>query len=151
IQAIRDRARGDSRARAVPPPPPDARSFDPREIYAGTEFDVRLQNTLSSATAQVEDRFEATTMVDLRDDRGRIQVPAGSVMRGMISSVTKATRTERTGKLTAVFDRITVKGHAYPIRGTVEQALESEGLKGEAGKIGVGAGAGAIIGAILGG
>lgn len=31
------------------------------------------------------------------------------------------------------------------------QALESEGIKGEAGKIGAGAGVGAIIGAILGG
>ena len=42
---------------------------DPNEIPVGTEFDVRLQNTLSSKTAQVEDRFEATTMVDLRDER----------------------------------------------------------------------------------
>jgi hypothetical protein len=33
----------------------------------------------------------------------------------------------------------------------VEQALESEGIKGEAGKIGAGAGVGAILGGILGG
>ena len=43
------------------------------------------------------------------------------------------------------------QGRAYPIRATVTQALESEGIKGEAGKIGAGAGVGAIIGAILGG
>jgi hypothetical protein len=65
--------------------------------------------------------------------------------------VTKATRLERTGKLTVAFDRVTINGKAYPIRATVEQALESEGVRGEAGRIGVGAGAGAIIGAILGG
>jgi hypothetical protein len=33
----------------------------------------------------------------------------------------------------------------------VTQALESEGIRGEAGKIGAGAGVGAIIGGILGG
>ena len=37
------------------------------------------------------------------------------------------------------------------MRGTVTQALESEGIKGEAAKIGAGAGVGAIIGGILGG
>jgi hypothetical protein len=37
------------------------------------------------------------------------------------------------------------------MRGIVTQALESEGLRGEAGRIGAGAGVGAIIGGILGG
>lgn len=42
-------------------------------------------------------------------------------------------------------------GVRYPLRATVTQALESEGIRGEAGEIGVGAGVGAIIGGILGG
>jgi hypothetical protein len=116
----------------------------------GTEFDVRLQTPLSSSTAQVEDRFEATTMVDLMDGE-RVLVPAGSLMRGVISSVTKAGRLERKGSLTVSFDQITVHGRTYPMRGTVTQALESEGIKGEVGKIGAGAGVGAVIGGILGG
>jgi hypothetical protein len=128
-----------------------ARSSNPNEIPVGTEFDVRLGNTLSSKTAQVEDRFEATTIVDLRDERDRVLVPAGSTMRGVVSSVTKATRTERKGALTVSFDRVTINGRSYPLRGTVTQALESEGIMGEKEKIGIGAGAGAIIGAILGG
>lgn len=123
---------------------------NPNEIPTGTEFDVRLERQLSSATAQVEDRFDATTMVDLRNG-DRVLVPAGSVMRGVVSSVTKATRTERKGALTVAFDRVTINGRAYPIRATVTQALESEGIKGEAAKIGAGAGIGAIIGGILGG
>ena len=165
IDNIRDRARGETTGApppgaaapgaqpAVTPPPAGGRpaSTRPNEIPVGTEFDVRLQSPLSSATAQVEDRFEATTLADLQDERGRILVPAGSVMRGIISSVTKATRTERTGKLTVAFDRVTINGRSYPMRGTVSQALESEGIGGEKAKIGVGAGAGAIIGAILGG
>ena len=127
------------------------RSQNPNEIPVGTEFDVRLANTLSSKTAQVEDRFEATTMVDLRDDRGRVLVPSGSTMRGVVSSVNKATRMDRKGSMTVAFDRVTINGRSYPIRATVTQALESEGIMGEKEKIGIGAGAGAIIGAILGG
>jgi hypothetical protein len=166
IDNIRSRARGDSTGGYTPPagsrsepawPPPSqsqappARSQNPNEIPAGTEFDVRLQNPLTSKIAQVEDRFEATTLVDLNDERGRVLVPAGSVMRGVVSSVNKATRMDRKGSLTVAFDRVTINGRAHPIRGTVTQALESEGIMGEKQKIGIGAGAGAILGAILGG
>jgi TolA-binding protein len=120
------------------------------EIPAGQEIDVRLERELSSETAQVEDRFTATTMVDLYQGND-VLIPAGSTMRGVVSSVSKATRTDRKGSLTVAFDQVTVRGRSYPIRATVTQALESEGIKGEAAKIGAGAGVGAIIGGILGG
>jgi hypothetical protein len=120
------------------------------EVPSGQEIDVRLERELSSETAQIEDRFTATTMVDLYQDND-VLIPAGSTLRGVISSVDKATRTDRKGSLTVAFDQITVRGRNYPIRATVQQAIESEGIKGEAGKIGAGAGVGAIIGGILGG
>ena len=120
------------------------------EVPAGTEIDVRLERELNSDTAQVEDRFTATTMVDLYQGND-VLIPAGSVLRGVVSSVNKATRTDRKGSLTVAFDQITVRGRSYPIHGTVTQALESEGIKGEVAKIGAGAGVGAIIGGILGG
>jgi len=171
VENIRNRARGDSSGGYTPPAnsEPDRRptaspsstgsspagtvghTQNPNEIPVGTEFDVRLQAPLSSKTAQVEDRFEGTTMVDLTDEHGRVLVPAGSMMRGIVSSVNKATRIDRKGSLTVAFDRVTIKGRSYPIRATVTQALESEGIMGEKEKIGIGAGAGAIIGAILGG
>ena len=132
---------GDDRSR-----PPQGNTVIP----SGQELDTRLQTQLSSATAQVEDRFEATTVADLY--RGsEVLIPAGSVMRGVIRTVDRATRTDRKGQLTVSFDQITVRGRTYPMRGTVVEALESEGLKGEAGRIGAGAGVGAIIGGILGG
>ena len=162
VENIRSRARGDVSGGYTPPTSsPDSstggvattgavESSSSDDVPVGTEFDVRVQNSLSSRAAQVEDRFEATTIVDLKKD-GRIVVPAGSVMRGIVSAVTKAGRIERKGSLTVVFDRITIDGRSYPIRATVTQAIESEGIKGEAGKIGAGAGVGAIIGGILGG
>jgi hypothetical protein len=127
----------------------DRRSGD-SAIPVGTEVDVRLQTELTSDTAQVEDRFEATTVVDLYEG-SRLLIPAGSMMRGIISSVDRASRTDRKGSLTVSFDQVTVNGRSYPMRGTVTQALESEGIKGEIGRIGAGSAVGAIIGGIIGG
>jgi hypothetical protein len=119
-------------------------------IPAGQEIDVRLIDSLSSDENQVEDRFLATTVVDLEVD-GRVVIPAGSEMRGVVSSVNPAGRIDRKGSMTVSFDQLTIGGREYPLRGTVTQALESEGVRGEAARIGTGAGVGAIIGGILGG
>jgi hypothetical protein len=120
------------------------------EVPVGTEIDVRLQNTLNSGTAMVEDRFEGTTLADVMVD-GRTAIPAGALMRGVVTSVEPAGRLNRTARLTVSFDQVTINGRAYPMRGTVVEALEGEGIKGDAAKIGAGAGVGAIIGGILGG
>jgi hypothetical protein len=120
------------------------------EVPAGTELDVRLDRELSSDTAQVEDRVIATTLADLYQGN-TVLIPAGSSVRGIVTSVTNATRTERKGSLTLRFDQFTINGRTYPTSATVTQALESEGIKGEVAKIGAGAGVGAVIGGIIGG
>ena len=129
---------------------PTATSGTGVEVPSGTEVDVRLTNALNSGTVKVEDRFEGTTLVDVNVN-GRTAIPAGSVLRGIVSSVEPATRTNRTAKMTVSFDQVTVNGRNYPIRGTVTQAIQGEGIKGETGRIATGAGAGAILGGILGG
>jgi hypothetical protein len=121
-----------------------------RSIPAGTEVDVRLQTRLDSKDAMVEDRVEATTLVDLYSGNDLL-VPAGSLMVGQVTAVDKATRTDRKGSLTVAFNRLTVNGRTRDIRGSVTQALEAGGVKDEAGRVGAGAGVGAIIGGILGG
>jgi len=160
IDDLRSKARGDtpavSSAAAPPPstartsPPPSSSSAGTIEIPSGTEIDARLQSPLNSGSAQVEDRFEATTLVDVSAS-GRVVIPAGSVMRGVVTAVEPATRTNRTAKMTVSFDQVTVNGRAYPIRGTVTQAIQGEGIKGETGRIATGAGVGAVIGGLLGG
>jgi hypothetical protein len=121
-----------------------------RTVDVGTELDVRLQTPLSSKTSKVEDRFEATTLVDLTKD-GQVLIPAGSLVRGFVSAVDDAGRLDRKGRMSLTFEQIRVHGRNYPFRATVAKALESEGIESEAGKIGAGAGVGAIIGGILGG
>ncbi len=122
----------------------------PGELGVGQELDARLQTPLSSQTAEVEDRFEATTLVDLYQG-STLMVPAGSVLRGVVSGVDRASRTDRRGSLTLSFDQMTVAGRTYRIRASVTKALEGPGVKGEVGKMTTGAAAGAIIGGILGG
>jgi hypothetical protein len=164
VDNIRSRARGDVTGGSSNPSAPRSTDkisesgdrarttsrADANEIPVDTEFDVRLQTALSSATAKVEDRVEATTVVDMERE-GQALVPAGSLVTGLVRSVNKATRTDRKGSLTVAFDQVTVRGRSYPIRATVTQALQGEGIAGEKAKIGAGAGVGAIIGGILGG
>jgi len=120
------------------------------EIPVGQELDVRLQTLLDSETAQVEDRFEATTVADLMQG-DRVLVPAGSQVRGIVRAVDRASRTDRTGELTLAFDEIVVDGRSYPLRANAVDTIKSEGIKGEVGKIAAGAGVGAIVGGIIGG
>lgn len=157
IDDLRSRASADAPAVATPAPAPSpapaprpAVASRPGEVPVGTELDVRLQSALNSGTATVEERFEATTLVDLTQD-GRTVIPAGSVMRGVVTSVEPATRTNRTARMTLSFDQVTVAGRAYPIRVTVTEAIESEGIRGETTRAGAGAGIGAVIGGLLGG
>src|SRR5262245_13614984 len=147
IDDLRSRARGDAPAVSAAPPPPSSSpvsssaaaatapppsrttstpstSAPPAgsiEIPSGTELDVRLQAPLNSGTAQVEDRFEATTLVDVSAS-GRIVIPAGSVMRGVVTAVEPATRTNRTAQMTESVDQGTANGRPRPSRGTGTQA-----------------------------
>jgi hypothetical protein len=122
----------------------------PNDLPVGTEFDVRLQSPLTSRTAKVEDRFDATTVLNV-DNAERVLVPAGTVLKGFVVAVEPAGRINRTGRLTLGFEEITVRGRSYRLRAIVTQVLESEGIRGETGRIGAGAGIGAVIGGLMGG
>ena len=150
IDQLRTQARGEPApaANVSPRRPVIDERLSPTEIPVGTEFDVRLQSRLNSGTARVEDRFDATTIVPY-ERNGRVLVPAGSVLRGVVNSVTPASRgVNRKGELTLVFDRFSIEGRTYSVRATVMQALQGEA---DTGRVAAGAGVGAIIGGILGG
>lgn len=120
-------------------------------VPVGQELDVRLQTRLSSETAQVEQRFETTTVADLTQD-GRVLIPAGTVVRGVVSSVDPAGRvTDRTGKMTLSFDQMTIRGRTYDVRAQATSVFESGGIRQEVGTAGAGAGVGAVVGGLLGG
>ena len=113
---------------ATPTQPTSINNDNPGTIPVGQEMDVRLQKSLSSETTSVEQRFETTTAVDLVQSR-RVLVPAGSVVRGVVSGVDKAGRLDRSGALTLSFDQMAVNGRDIPIRATATLVFESGGLR----------------------
>jgi len=119
-------------------------------VPAGQELDVRLGTTLSSKTAKVEQRFEATTVADLTQN-GSVLIPAGSTVRGVVSAVDPADRIHRAGSMTLSFDEMTVRGRTYDMRAMATNIFESGGIRDEGTTAGIGAGAGAILGGVLGG
>jgi hypothetical protein len=120
------------------------------QVPVGQEIDVRLQTALSSATATPEQRFTATTAVDLMQG-DRVLIPAGSTVRGIVSSVDKAGNIDRTGRLTLAFDQITVRGREHEFRGMATEVFESRGIRDEVGTVGAAGAVGAIVGGIIGG
>lgn len=134
----------------APAGPEQVTASEPGVIPVGQELDVRLQTALSSATAEPEQRFEATTAVDLMQG-DRVLVPAGSTVRGVVRSVERAGHIDRTGRLTLAFDQLVIHGREYPMRALATQVYESQGIRDEVGTVGTGAGVGAVVGGILGG
>jgi hypothetical protein len=118
-------------------------------IPVGTQLDVRLHTHLNSATAKLEDRFEATTIVDFALN-GRVVVPAGSLVRGFVGSVRPAGRVDRRGSLTLSFDELRIGETTYRLRASVLQAMDGK-MTEDAARIGAGAIVGAIIGGLIGG
>jgi len=130
--------------------PTQVKGDEPGRIPVGQLMDVRLQSGLSSETATREQRFEATTAADLMQD-GRVLIPAGSVVRGIVSNVDKAGNIDRVGRLTLAFDQIEVNGREYPLRAMATDVYESRGILEEGKTVGTAGAVGAIVGGIIGG
>ncbi len=146
LETLRIRATGDKVVAQPVLDPPAARVWT---VPVGTQMDVRLQTPLDSSTAKVEQRFEATTILDVKVNTDTV-VPAGAVVRGFVSSVSPAGRLDRRGNLTLSFDQILVGGSPARMRASVEQAIDGK-VGQDLTKIGAGAAIGAIIGGIIGG
>jgi len=124
VEDVRRRARGENTVTAAGLGPgavalaPPSTAVPTIQVLAGTRIDVRLLNGLNSATARIDDRFEATTVADLMVD-GRPVVPAGSLVRGVVTAVQPAAVTKRPGRIGVRFDYLTVRYRAYRIQATV--------------------------------
>jgi type IV secretory pathway VirB10-like protein len=117
----------------------------------GTELTVRLERPLSSRTAHVEDRVEATVARPVYVD-GRMVVPAGARVLGTVTQVEPAQKPVRGGRLNISFDRLTLDdGTTVDLRSRVVQVKEDI-VNSETAKRGaIGAALGAVLGKVLGG
>ena len=125
--------------------PPNART-----LSAGTMIEVKTDQKLGKDN-KVGDKFTATVSDKVVATNGQTVVPEGSTVTGHITGLQSAPKTGEASVIRLDFDRIAIKGRSYPFNATVTEvkppSLSSETLK----KAGIGAAAGAALGAIISG
>lgn len=135
----------------VEPVAPVEPRFRVLHVPAGTILGVRLITAVSSETAEVEDRVEATVTRDVIAD-GRVAIPAGTKVLGSVNEVTRGGKFKERARLGVRFHTLVLAdGAREAIR---VDAIVREGdspARESAAKIGGGAVGGAIIGGIMGG
>lgn len=119
-------------------------------VPAGTELRVRLAHSLSSATNQSGDEFEAILDHDLVVD-DRVVAPRGSPLTGRLSDVVSSGKVKGRAKMTLNFTTLQVSDTPYVIESDPISVEAEETVKEDAVKVGIGAGIGAVVGAIAGG
>jgi hypothetical protein len=120
-------------------------------LPAGTEFTVRLGQELSSKTARVEERFEATVDVPVRTEGGPA-LEAGTTLRGIVRNVEGAERPSRPGRLDLDFYALYLGPTRLDLRARVVEIGPHRTKGASTGKkAGIGGVLGGVLGAILGG
>ena len=126
-------------------------------VPIGTNLKVRLEDTLSSKDSRAGDKFTATVLDPVRFNEATV--------RGHIRSIVKSGRIKGRTTMNLAFDSITLSdGRTGTLHGIVTRVYDSKGRADEEGGVqsesrgrqtikrgGIGATAGAIIGAIAGG
>ena len=146
-------------------------------VQDGESFRVRMNQTISSKTARVGDKFTTTVTEPVYSDTGVVVIPVGSTVTGRVDSVTAAKKGGDPGSISASFVEVKLpNGTRRAINGsltdldTKKAKSDNEGtasgddrkndkiIYGGGGAAGgailggaIGGGKGAIIGAILGG
>lgn len=89
------------------------------EIPGGTEFAVRLGQSVSSRTARPEERVEARVTQAVRL-AGTVAIPAGTSVQGSVLEAQPARRSARGGRLDLAFDSLVLRdGRTISIQANV--------------------------------
>lgn len=119
-------------------------------IPAGTHIAIRVGQQISSATAKVGDRFDATLARDLVVG-GKTLAKAGAPARGKVTLAKSSGRLHAPGQLSVRLTSLKVEGKTIALS-TGSYHIEGKShAKSNVAKIGGGAAVGALIGGIVGG
>ena len=126
---------------------------DNRSIPAGQTMQVRLNQTIGTKNSKVGDTFTASVVNAVTAQNGQTVVPAGATVTGRVTGLDDSDHAGEAAAIRLNFDQISFNGRTYPFTAKVtETNLQTEGndsrnetLK----KAGIGAAAGAVLGAVL--
>lgn len=117
-------------------------------LPAGTPLRLSLTSPVASDRSKVEDQVRAVVREPVIVDR-QVVLPRGTQVIGYVSDVDRSGRVKGRARVQMRFSRLMLDGDQYDVRSEPVD-VRAEATKGEdAAKIGLGAGAGAAIGAIL--
>jgi hypothetical protein len=144
-------ARPASPTATAPAPVPASRG-----LAAGTALTATTTAEIRSHKNKVGDTVTATVASDIKDNAGRVVIPAGSEVVLKVTAIKESeNKSDKTGTLTVLPTAVSINGKSYPISASIEHVdTRLEGRKTNAGDIAkpaAGAAAGAILGRVLGG
>lgn len=130
------------------PPPPAAPQ--PVTVPSGTQLSIRINDEISSETAQVGDVFHGSisSPVTIGD---RTVIPTTADVEGRVVEVKSAGRFKGQSDLVIELTRLMMNGKSYSIQTDRWSKQGSARGKATAAKVGGGAAVGAILGGIFGG
>jgi hypothetical protein len=137
-------------------PAPAAAPASSRALAAGTTLTASTTAEVRSHKNKVGDTVTATIANDIKDNAGRVVIPAGSEVVLKVTAIKESeNKSDTTGTLTLQPTSVSINGQSYPVVASIEHVdTKLEGRKTNAGdiaKVGGGAAAGAIVGRVLGG
>ncbi|MGQ0537857.1 MAG: hypothetical protein ACT4R6_02835 [Gemmatimonadaceae bacterium] len=127
---------------------------DARTLPSGTTINVRLDSEIGTKSSKVGDSFSATVETAVVAQNGATVVPAGAKVHGKVTGLDASDRVGDAAVIKIDFERLTVDGRDHPFNARVTATdLQTRGESKEETlkKAGIGAAAGAVLGAVLSG
>ena len=127
-----------------------------RTLAAGTAISAKFDEGISSRTHKAGQTLTGTVSSDVKDKNGRTVIPAGSRVHLTITAIKESERkSDKTGKLVLTPTKVEIAGKSYPVTGSamaLDRTLKDRKTNaGDIAKVGVGAGAGALLGTAVSG
>jgi uncharacterized protein YfiM (DUF2279 family) len=127
-----------------------------RILASGTAISAKFDEGISSRTHKAGQNITGTVAANVKDKNGKVVIPAGSKVHVMIKTIHESERkSDKTGKLVLTPTKVVIAGRTYSLTGSasaLDRTLKDRKTNaGDIAKVGIGAGAGALLGTAVSG